>query len=193
MNSLTLATQTIKDTVSAQDVGQALGLEIRHGRCQCPFHGGKDFNCVLYPGNRGWYCHVCKRGGDVVSFAQEYLNVPFPDTIRWFNSTFGLGMDIDSPLSPDVAKRADFSRKKRILEQELEKCGERIRLSLALTMDRMVRRLEDVRDANQPKTYGEKWNDEFCKAVELLPEAERYAEECMIECVKKEYMQDGEH
>ena len=68
-NKLTIAAQTIKDRISALEVGNAIGLEIKHGRCQCPFHGGKDFNCVLYKGNRGWYCHVCKSGGDVLSFA----------------------------------------------------------------------------------------------------------------------------
>ena len=48
MNQLTIAAQRIKDTISAQDVGVAMGLEIRHGRCRCPLHGGGDFNCVLY-------------------------------------------------------------------------------------------------------------------------------------------------
>ena len=47
MNRLTIAAQTIKDSVSALEAGEAMGLEVRHGRCQCPLHGGQDFNCVL--------------------------------------------------------------------------------------------------------------------------------------------------
>ena len=95
MNKLTLAAQTIKDSVSALDTGQAMGLEIRRGRCKCPFHNGKDFNCVLYRGNRGWFCHVCKAGGDVISFAQQYYSMSFKDSIAWFNDTFHLGLDLE--------------------------------------------------------------------------------------------------
>lgn len=43
--------------------------------------------------------------------------------------------------------------------------------------DRIVERLEEMRDANEPKP-DEAWNAEFCHAVELLPEARQFAEEC---------------
>lgn len=185
VNKLTIAAQTIKDSISALDVGQAIGLEIRHGRCQCPFHGGKDFNCVLYKGNRGWYCHVCKSGGDVLSFVQRYYSMSFPDSVRWFNGTFHLGMDIDSPMSPEAVKQAENARKKRECERLFIEWKERMAFDLALTADEIVRKLEDIRDENVPKTPDEPWNVPFRMAVGLLPEARRFAEDCMMDCIRE--------
>lgn len=181
--SLTLAAQTIKDTVSALDVGQAMGLEIRHGRCRCPLHGGHDFNCRLYPGNKGFYCHVCKCGGDVLSFAQEYYGTSFKDTIAWFNSTFSLGMDIESPLSPDAVKQAENARKTREEEREFREWKERMRFDLLLTADEILERLEEQRDQNVPRTPDEPWNAKFCEAVRTIPAARRFSENCMMQCI----------
>ena len=183
MGNLSLATQTVKDSVSALDVGQAIGLEIRRGRCQCPFHNGKDFNCVLYRGNRGWYCHVCKRGGDVLSFVQQYYSMTFKDCIEWFSATFHLDLGLDAPIDPakeEAAKKALVMRKRRI---EFEEWKKRMRFDLALTADEIVRQLEDERDMKRPKTYGE-WDPDFCAAVVALPEARQFYEDMMMECTE---------
>ena len=185
MNKLTIAAQTIKDSVSAFDVGHALGLEIRHGRCQCPIHGGHDFNCVLYKGNRGYYCHVCHQGGDVISFVQRYYNMQFSDSVRWFNATFNLGMDIDSPMTKEAVKQAENARKMRERERESKEWAEKMRLDMAILADRIVERLEEVRDARRPRTYGEEWDESFCTAVVTLPEARRFADDCMMDCMKE--------
>lgn len=184
MNNLTLAAQTIKDTVSALDVGTAMGFEIRRGRCRCPIHNGGDFNCVLYRGNRGFYCHTCKAGGDIFSLVQRYYNMSFPDCVRWFNDTFHLGMDIDSPMSPEAVKHAENAQRKRVREREFAEWKERMRFDLALTAEDIVRKLENVRDEKRPRTYGE-WDDDFCRAVELLPEARQFAEDCMMNSMKE--------
>ena len=183
MNNLTLAAQTIKDNVSALDVGQAIGLEIRRGRCKCPIHGGNDFNCVLYKGDRGYYCHVCKSGGDVIKFAQQYHGSSFRDTVSWFNDTFRLGMDIESPMSPDAVKQAENARKQREAEREFAEWKERMRFDLYLTADRILEMLEEQRDMNVPKTPDEPWNEKFCEAVRMIPAARRFAERCMMQCI----------
>ena len=184
MTNLSFAVQTIKDTVSAQDVGQAIGLEIRHGRCQCPLHGGQDFNCVLYRGNRGFYCHVCKQGGDVIKFAQEYHGTSFKDTVSWFNGTFNLGLELDSPIDPSKQKQAENAIQMRKKAIEFQAWKERMQFNLALTADEIVKRLEEIRDEKRPRTYGE-WDADFCRAVELLPEARRFADDCMMDCMKE--------
>lgn len=185
MNNLTIASQTIKDTISALDVGQAIGLEIRHGRCKCPIHGGNDFNCVLYQGNRGYYCHVCKSGGDVISFAQQYYKLSFKDCIAWFNDTFHLGLDLVSTITPEKRRQAEKALQMRKRAIEFQQWKERLRFDLALTADEIVRKLEEQRDRNVPATVGEAWNDLFCEAVELLPEARRFADDCMMYCMKE--------
>lgn len=178
-----IAAQTIKDNISALDVGEAMGLEIRHGRCQCPIHGGTDFNCVLYRGNRGYYCHVCKSGGDVLSFAQRYYSFGFKDCIRWYNDTFHLGLDLQSSISPEEKRRAEIALKMRKRAIEHEEWTKRMLFNLALTAEDIVRRLENVRDEKRPRTYGE-WDEEFCTAVELLPDARRFADDCMMDCME---------
>ena len=183
MNKLTLAAQTIKDTVSARDVGEAMGLEIRHGRCRCPIHGGNDFNCVLYGNQRGYYCHVCKSGGDVIQFAQQYYKYSFKDCIAWFNDTFHLGLDIDSPLTKDQQREAEIALQRRKNAIEFQQWKQRMQFDLALLADDIVRRLEDVRDDKRPRTYGD-WDKDFCEAVKLLPEARRFADDCMMNCME---------
>ncbi len=185
MNKLTIAAQTIKDTISAQDVGQAIGLEIRHGRCKCPIHNGGYYNCVLYKGNRGWYCHVCKRGGDVLSFAQEYYKMTFKDCIAWFNDTFHMGLDIDGHISPQEQKAAEKALQIRKRAIEFQQWKDHTQFDLALTAGDIVKKLENARDAHSPKTYGEEWDPVFCTAVETLPEARQFADDCMMNCIKE--------
>lgn len=185
MNNLTIAAQTIKDSVSAVDVGNAIGLEIRHGRCQCPFHGGKDFNCVLYRGNRGYYCHVCKQGGDVLSFAQQYYKLSFKDCIAWFDATFHLGLDIDVDIDPQKQRAAEKALQMRKKARELQEFRDKMQFGLALAAEQIVDRLEEMRDERRPRTYGE-WDPAFCTAVKLLPEARAFEEECAMDCVKEE-------
>lgn len=43
--------------------------------------------------------------------------------------------------------------------------------------DSMVKRLENIRAANEPKTPDD-WNEEFCMAVQALPEAQQFEREC---------------
>ena len=185
MNNLKLAVQTIKDTISAQDVGRKLGLEIRHGRCKCPLHGGTDYNCVLYPGNRGFYCHVCKIGGDVIKFAQEYHGTSFHDTVAWFSDAFGLGLDIDSPMNQDALKQALKTQREREAKEAFKKWEEEMRFKNALTSYEVVRILETQRDENVPKTPDESWTAPFCQAVELLPMAKQMAEDAWFDCTKE--------
>ena len=87
--------RTIRETVSAIDVGRTLGLQIdRNGRCSCPFHNGKDRNMRVYPGNRGFYCFVCHQSGDCIALAKGLLSndCTYHEAARWIDSTFSLNL-----------------------------------------------------------------------------------------------------
>lgn len=185
MNNYTLAAQKIKECVSAQDVGEMMGLEIRHGRCQCPIHGGGDFNCVLYRGNRGYYCHVCKSGGDVIKFVQEYQKCSFKDAVTWLNDTFHVGVDLDRKMDPEEQRRAEKALQMRKEVREYEEWKSRMRFDLYLAADRILEMLEDQRDRNAPKTPDEEWNPLFCQAVRLIPSTRRFVERCLADCMKE--------
>ena len=184
MSRLTIAAQVIKDNVSAQDVGTVLGLEIRNGRCKCPLHGGNDYNCVLYKGNRGFYCHVCKSGGDVIKFIQEYHGMNFKDAVLWFDGTFNLGLELEKPIDPEKQRQAEIAIQRRKRQHELEEWKNRRQFDLMLMADRIVERLEETRDEYRPRTYGD-CDERFCMAVKLLPEARRFAEDCEMDCNRK--------
>ena len=187
--NMSLAVERIRDTVSAQDVGAALGIEIRRGRCKCPVHNGGDFNCVLYRGNRGFYCHTCKAGGNVIQLVQDTVyhsreKDTFRKAVEWLNQTFQLGLSLDSTLSPDEERRAKNALKMRKNRIELDEWLKRMKFNLALTADDIVRRLETIRDQRRPRTYGEEWDESFCTAVTLLPEARQVAEDMISDCME---------
>lgn len=184
MNKYNLFADTIKQSVSALDVGHALGWDIRHGRCKCPLHNGDGYNMKLYPGNRGYMCWVCKSAGDVISLVRNYYSdMSYKQCLQWFSDTFHLGLDLETKISPAEAERAKNALKMRKNAVEHEAWVKRMLFNLALTAEDIVRRLEDVRDEKRPRTYGE-WDEDFCKAVELLPEARQFADDCMMNCME---------
>lgn len=82
----------IRNSVSAFDVANALGLTVKHGRIQCPFHNGEGFNCKLYPENRGYYCFVCHKAGDSISLVTGVVpGCSYVDAMWWINDQFQLG------------------------------------------------------------------------------------------------------
>ena len=185
MNKYDMAVQTIKSSVSALDVAEALGLEVRHGRCQCPIHGGDGYNCRLYPGNRGYMCWVCKSAGDVIKFVREYYGMNFKDSVSWFRDTFNLPLDLEGKIDPEKQRQAEIALKMRKRAIAIQEWKERTQFGLFLMADEILRRLEDQRDRNVPAKADEPWNREFAQAVRLIPTARRFAEECYARCMKE--------
>ena len=185
LNKYDMAVQTIKSSVSALDVAGALGLEVRHGRCQCPIHGGQDFNCRLYPGNRGYMCWVCKSAGDVIKFVREYYGMNFKDSVAWFRDTFNLPLDLEGKIDPEKQRQAEIALKMRKRAIAIREWKERTQFGLFLMADEILRRLENQRDRNVPTKADEPWNREFTDAVRLIPTARMFAEKCYAMCMKE--------
>ena len=85
----------IRNIISAEDICKTFGLNIKHGRCACPFHNGKDMNMQVYPGNRGFYCFVCHKGGDCISLARGLLSeeqYTYNAAARWIDKEFNLNL-----------------------------------------------------------------------------------------------------
>lgn len=175
-DALSVMAETVKENVSALDVGAALGLEIRHGRCKCPIHNGGDFNCVLYKGRRGFYCHTCKAGGDVIRLVRETIgtDMPFTDLLRWFNGTFSLGLDIDSKPDKKRFKSAKNALKRKADERRFRERMERADFDMYLAIGTALDRMEKQRDDNRPRRYSDEWNTGFCDAVGVIPEIKKY-------------------
>ncbi len=48
-------------------------------RCPLPDHDEKTPSFTVYPGDRGWWCYGCQRGGDVVDLAQAAWQIDRAD------------------------------------------------------------------------------------------------------------------
>lgn len=45
----------------------------------CPFHQERDPSFTVWPGDGGWYCFGCGKGGDVIDFVMKIENVDFKE------------------------------------------------------------------------------------------------------------------
>lgn len=68
-------------SLSAEDyVGRLLGRHVQAGlKTTCPFHddwGGDGGSLHIYPGDRGWHCFGCGKGGSVYDFGHYLWNLP---------------------------------------------------------------------------------------------------------------------
>ena len=71
----------------------------------------------------------------------------------------------------------------RRTQEEFRKWKEKMGFDLYLTSIDILKRLEQIRDDNMPGPDDD-WNDEFCMAIELIPEARRFYEDMAIECTE---------
>lgn len=71
----------------------------------------------------------------------------------------------------------------RRTQEEFRKWKKKMGFDLYLTSIDILKRLEQIRDDNIPGPDDD-WNDEFCMAIELIPEARRFYEDMAIECTE---------
>lgn len=76
----------------------------------------------------------------------------------------------------------------RRTQEEFRKWKEDMGFNMYLTATQILMVLTCQRDMNAPKHPDDEWSEEFRTAVELIPEALRFAEDMAMECteVKKD-------
>lgn len=184
MRDLSNVTDNIRDMVSAREAAPALGIRVnRYGRCQCPIHHGQDYNMVLYADNRGWYCHRCKTGGDVIRLVERCNQCSFPDAVEWLNSAFKLGLDLGRQDNPEDRKNAEIAKKQRQIERELKQAIKDELFETYLNAGDLVMNLERDKEAYRPSRTDEDWDERFVAALRLLPEAKELAVEASLEVI----------
>ena len=68
-------------------------------------------------------------------------------------------------------------------QRAFEKRKNDMLFNMYLTASEILFRLEDMRNANAPKTPCEEWNDDFVTAVSSIPAAKRLVDETFIACM----------
>jgi hypothetical protein len=52
----------------------------------CPFHDDPSPSLLTYPGDRGWHCFQCGRGGDAVALLAELKTIGMVEALRLLES-----------------------------------------------------------------------------------------------------------
>lgn len=177
--------ETIRQSVTALEVGEALGLRPVHGRCPCPFHNGKDANLRLSSDGPAFYCFVCHVKGEIVKLVRQVKGCTFPEALAWLNSAFNLGLPINQPMNYEALKAAQMATERRTAEHENEKRLEALQFDAYLTLGQIVNGLE--RDAldYRPKHPNDAWDPRFTFALQMLPEMREAAREASAYVIKK--------
>lgn len=172
MRDIATITDIIHQSVSARQAGEALGLSIdRNGRCPCPAHNGKDRNCKLDKGERGWHCFVCGGGGDVISLVQVTNGSTFLGAVAWLNGTFGLGLNLNPSADKRTSEAAKIMAEKRRREREEREAMDRALFDTYCEAEKLVMDLEADKEEHRPRTAGEPWDERFATALRVLPQA----------------------
>ena len=160
-------TDQIKAAVTAREVFEHYGFEInRAGFCRSPFAANdKTPSLKVYDGDRGWHDFSSGKGGDVISFVQEYFNLSFQDAVKKLNDDLRLGFPIGERLTADKqreAERAAQERQRKALQEKQER--RRLEAEYNAALDWWVY-LDKVKRDN------EAFSAEWCYAVKKLETA----------------------
>ena len=99
-------------------------LEIRHHRCACPIHNGRDPNFSFT--ENGYKCFVCGASGDVIALVKEVCELSTrADAMKKINLDFNLrlplGGEISATQSADLARKRKEAEDRRKAQEEWER------------------------------------------------------------------------
>ncbi len=78
----------------------------------CPFHSEKTPSFNVHPSEQFFYCHGCKKGGDVITFVMERDRIEFLDALHLLGDAAG----IDRPQFGGAAAKEKAGQRKILLE-----------------------------------------------------------------------------
>ena len=122
--------EEIKARLTMPQVAGHYGYEPnRSGFLRCPFHSGDHTASLkVYPGNGGWYCFGCGKGGGPIEFVRELFNLNRNDAIAKLNTDFDLRLTIrrgklsraemDRLHHEAAQRRAEIEREREEKERE---------------------------------------------------------------------------
>ena len=106
-----MAAQTIRDTVTMEEILGLYGYQTRRGFMCCPFHGEKEPSLKVYPKSGGWHCFGCERGGSVIDFVKEHEGCDFRTAVIAIDRALHLDL-MDPHEDPEEARQEARIQKK---------------------------------------------------------------------------------
>ena len=136
--NIRLAAQTVRDSISMEQILHLYGYQAnRQGFMCCPFHGEREGSLKIYPGNGGWHCFGCGRGGSVIDFVMEHESCDFKTAVLAIDNVMGLHL-----MDPrESALKASRQRQIQIWLDNLAEAMNRV-------IDTYISNLEDVQQYN---------------------------------------------
>ena len=177
------ATDMIRNSISAVRAGEALGLRPnRVGFCCCPFHDDHDASLKLYSDDRGFFCFGCGKGGDTIRLVREVRNCSFREALEWLNKAFKLGIDI-----PTAGKNKQLESQRTMLSYEafrrdISRSADLTLFEAYIMSQLLICELEEEKERYRPQ-FDEDWNERFCTALKLLPEARELADQLAVKVI----------
>ena len=102
-----------KHRLTMYEVARFYGLKAnRSGFVRCPFHRDKTASMKLYPGDRGFHCFGCGKGGSVIDFVSELYGLDPLGAVRRLNEDFHLALPVDRP--PTQAERVEAQKQENV-------------------------------------------------------------------------------
>lgn len=113
----------IKARLTMEEVVRRYGYAPgRNGFLRCPFHSERTASLKLYPGQGGWHCFGCGKGGSVIDFVMELFGLTLQQACLRLNTDFGLGLTGDQPdrKALQAAQRRAKEAEERRAQEEAE-------------------------------------------------------------------------
>ena len=104
--NIRMAAQTIRDSVSMDQILDLYGYKTRHGFMCCPFHGEKEPSLKVYDRTGGWHCFGCGKGGSVIDFVMEHESCDFKTAVIAIDKA--LGLDLADPTENPLEARREM-------------------------------------------------------------------------------------
>ena len=114
-----LVADEVKRAVTMDQILNAYGYHVKHGKMMCPFHADRNASLKVYAKNNSWYCFGCGKGGSVIDFVMAQEGCGFSQAVNAVCDTFGIDAHVtENPLDIDNAMKCrrsiDFLTEKMI-------------------------------------------------------------------------------
>ena len=177
------AAQIIRDSVDMNTVLSLYGYRAnRSGFLCCPFHGEREGSLKVYPGNGGWNCFGCGRGGSVIDFVMEHENCDFRTAVIAIDNALNMGMFKPNENAFDAARQRNLQQWLDIFVKKIfETCDlmiDNIDREQAENYRKMVR-LENLRYWHIDKLTKDDWS--FLMSYDENDEYDDYRKEKILE------------
>ncbi len=155
------AAQTIRDTVTMEQILQLYGYTPKHGFIVCPFHGDRDASLKVYKGIGGWHCFGCGKGGSVIDFVMEHEGCDFKTAVIAIDKALRLGLQdpTEDPLEVRQARQMQewFDQLADAMYAYIDAL--RMKTDAEIRTDMiMVQELENIRKIDPQRLKAEDWD-----------------------------------